>query len=87
MIHTIKDVVPPMPNNIVSNKYAWTLATIDFDFVVCRTNRISTVVVIIFPYKLNVIFLMLDSDELSKVGINVNNWMWMGVVLVPAYLL
>ena len=29
---------------------------------------------------------MLDSDELNKVGTNVNNWMWMGVVLVHAYL-
>ena len=87
LIHTIKDVVPPMPNNIVSNKYAWTLATIPI-LISWFVELIGfpTVVVIICTISLNVIFLMLDSDELNKVGINVNNWMWMGIVLVPAYL-
>jgi len=87
LIHTIKDVVPPMPNNIVSNKYAWTLATIPILISwFAELIGFPTVVVIICAISLNVIFLMLDSDELNKVGINVNNWMWMGVVLVPAYL-
>ena len=87
LIHTIKNVVPPLPNDVVSNKYAWSLATvpiliswfaelIGFPFWVVTISTIS----------LNIIFLMLDSDELNKSHLNVNSWMWMGVVLVPAYL-
>lgn len=87
LIHTIKNVAPPLPNDVVSGKYAWSLATvpiliswfvefIGFPFWVVTISTIS----------LNIVFLMLDSDELNKSGINVNSWMWMGIVLVPAYL-
>lgn len=87
LIHTIKNVVPPMPNNVVSSKYAWTLATVPI-LISWFAERIGfpALIVTICTISLNVIFLMLDSDELNKFGINVNNWMWMGVVLVPAYL-
>lgn len=83
----LRNTVPPMPKDIVSNKFAWSLATVPillswfvemlgFPFWVITISTIA----------LNIIFLMLDSDELNKSGINVNSWMWMGVVLVPAYL-
>lgn len=83
----LRNTVPPMPKDIVSNKFAWSLATVPilvswfvemlgFPFWVITISAIA----------LNIIFLMLDSDELNKSGLNVNSWMWMGVVLVPAYL-
>lgn len=83
----LRNTVPPMPKDIVSNKFAWSLATVPilvswfvemlgFPFWVITISTIA----------LNIIFLMLDSDELNKSGLNVNSWMWMGVVLVPAYL-
>lgn len=83
----LRNTVPPMPKDIVSNKFAWSLATVPilvswfvemlgFPFGVITISTIA----------LNIIFLMLDSDELNKSGLNVNSWMWMGVVLVPAYL-
>lgn len=62
LIHTIKDVVPPMPNNIVSNKYAWTLATIPI-LISWFVELIGfpTVVVIICTISLNVIFWIIAS--------------------------
>lgn len=87
LIHTIRTVVPPMPSNIVSDKYAWSLATVPI-LISWFVEMIGLPfwVVTICTISLNIIFLMLDSDELNKSGQNVNSWMWMGVVLVPAYL-
>lgn len=87
LVHTIKSVVPPIPNDIVSNKYAWSLATVPI-LISWLMESIGFLgwVVTICTISINIIFLMLDSDELNKSGQNVNSWMWMGVVLVPAYL-
>lgn len=35
---------------------------------------------------LNCFFLSRDSDELEKSGLNVSEWVWMWVVLIPVYL-
>lgn len=83
----LRNTVPPMPKDIISNKYAWSLATVPILvswFV--EMLGFSFWVITISTIALNIIFLMLDSDELNKSGLNVDSWMWMGVVLVPAYL-
>lgn len=83
----IKDVVPSVPDNVVSSKYAWTLATVPILISwFAEMIGFNALIVLICTVSLNIIFLMLDKSELNKVGIDVNNWMWMGIVLVPAYL-
>lgn len=87
LVHIIRTAVPPMPSNIVSDKYAWTLATVPILISwFIESIGLPFWVVTICTISLNIIFLMLDSDELNKSGQNINNWMWMGVVLVPVYL-
>ena len=87
LIQIIKDNVPPLPNEIVSNKFAWALATVPIlvSWIV-QLIGFPSVVVIICTIALNIVFLMLDSDELNKFGLNANSWLWMGVVFVPVYL-
>lgn len=87
LVHAIKNVVPLMPNNIVNSKYAWSLATVPI-LVSWLVELIgfSFWAVIICTILLNIIFLTLDCNELKKSGLDVNRWMWMGLVLVPAYL-
>lgn len=83
----LRNTVPPMPKDIVSNKFAWSLATVPILFSwFVEMLGFPFWVITISTIALNIIFLMLDSDELNKSGLNVNSWMWMGVVLVPAYL-
>lgn len=87
LIHNIKDVVPSVPDNVVSSKYAWTLATVPILISwFAELIGFNALIVLICTVSLNIVFLMLDKSELNKVGIDVNNWMWMGIVLVPAYL-
>lgn len=84
---TSPNVASSLPDDDVSSKYAWSLATVPIlvSWFVAAFG-FSFWIVTLCTILLNAIFLMLDSDELKKSGINVNSWMWMGVVLVPAYL-
>lgn len=84
LLQTIKDVAPPLP---ISNKYVWSLATVPLLISwFIEALALPSAVVTIVTIALNVTFMVLDSKRLEKSGIRTENWMWMGLVLVPAYL-
>ena len=80
--------VPPVPVNELSDRMAWTLATVPIGVSILLTSVVGhaaiwiTVVTII----LNCIFLIMDIKELRKSGQNVDNWIYLGFLLVPVYL-
>lgn len=83
----LKHVVPPLPDEIIDNKFVWMLATIPILvswallFVVSDFKWITIAMVV-----LNVVFLSLDISNLRKYGKEPAKWLWLGFVLVPIYL-
>ena len=83
----LQNVVPQMPDEIINNKYVWALATVPilvswFVQAIFGIGTLTTVITI----ALNIAFITLDIGEIKKAGKNADNWMWLGVVLVPLYL-
>ncbi len=81
------DVVPPIPMQAISDKYAWALATVPFlcDLFLTQLNIIGLINMLII-IGINCAFLILDIKEIKKVGGNPGNWIWLGFVIIPVYL-
>lgn len=81
------DVVPPIPIQAASDKYAWALATSPFlvSLILTMVNvtGISRTIIIIV---INCLFLILDIQEIKKTGNDPGSWIWLGAVIVPVYL-
>lgn len=81
------DVLPPIPMQAVSDKYAWALATVPFlcDFFLTRLNIVGLINMLII-IGINCAFLVLDINEIKKSGNNPGHWIWLGLAIVPVYL-
>lgn len=67
----------------IKDTWFWALATVPLlisSFI--GASVIGTLIVVI----INIVFLTLDTKEIEKGGNNAENWMWLGIVLVPVYL-
>jgi hypothetical protein len=80
-------VVPPVASSELSDKWAWTLASVPilvnimlFEFGL--SEPLLTMVV----SALNCIFLFLDIGYLKKVKEHPGKWIYLGLLLVPVYL-
>ena len=72
----------------VSDKWAWTLATapLSAEIVLGSTYLIGGVLLTVLIIALNCIFFILDKKELESKGNQPENWIWLGLFLVPVYL-
>lgn len=74
----------------ISDKWIWCLAIIPI-LVSVFMNHVwmghsSTYLTWIVPVILNVLFIWLDQKELINAGMLAESWMYMGILLVPVYL-
>jgi hypothetical protein len=87
LVNYMVNMAPPVPDNVISSKYAWALATVPIavsillGIVLKNSIAVSAVAII-----LNCIFIYLDVSLLKKAGRAVESWLWLGILLVPVYL-
>jgi len=87
LVNYMANMAPPVPDNVISSKYAWALATVPIavsillGIVLKNSIAVSAVAII-----LNCIFIYLDVSLLKKAGRAVESWLWLGILLVPVYL-
>lgn len=83
-------ILPPLPKETISDKWAWCLATIPLfvDMILnCLLSGEGIFYVSLFTiWILNCTFLYLDKNELEKAGINMNHYIWLWFVLIPLYM-
>ena len=83
----LEDVLPPLPINAISHKYAWAMATVPFlASAILTATGLSLALQIIIVLIINSIFAILDERELRKADMNPNRWVWMGFFIIPVYL-
>lgn len=80
-------IPPPLQNNQISNKWAWTLATVPICtniLLAClgMTEPLLSICVIV----LNCIFSGMDLAYLKRSGIRTGGWLYLGFFVVPIYL-
>lgn len=83
--------MPPIPMTAISDKWLWALATVPFIDLLIRTFlnyqvAPNPVVPLIIALVLNSTFLILDMKSLEKSGVNIEKWLWCGILLIPVYL-
>lgn len=87
LVNYMANMAPPVPDNVISSKYAWALATVPIAVSIllgiALKNSIAVSAVAII---LNCIFIYLDVALLKKAGRAVESWLWLGILLVPVYL-
>lgn len=86
--------VKPYPN--LSDKWAWTLACAPLliDFIIGFIIGLqgagdiddASVLPLIIAVAVNCTLVYQDVKELKRNGLNVNNWLWLGFLLIPVYL-
>lgn len=81
------DVIPPIPMQAASNKFAWALAIIPI-----LVDTASLLLGIPKDYCLTtswilvLIFWALDVHDIEKTGNELGLWQWLGLLFIPAYL-
>lgn len=75
-------------NSILSEKWIWALASVPlllsmFFSVIGITGIMPAIIVIIA----NILFVALDVAYLKQTGKNIEEWIWLGVIIVPLYLI
>ena len=80
------DNPPDIPLEEASNQYVWMLATIPM--IVCSIciHMGLGLYANIIMWVLNTVFVILDARELGKCGIDIGKTIWLGFIIIPAYL-
>ncbi|MDO4261402.1 MAG: GYF domain-containing protein [Eubacteriales bacterium] len=88
LIKYLNVIAPNIPVEAISNKYAWTLATVPI-FVSWIIEAITglELIAVITAVILNTYFASRDAKTLKKSGKDAEAWGWLGFFLVPIYLL
>ncbi len=80
----------PAPVSI-SDKWLWALAVIPMTVSILlsymKIMPAESTAGLIIPVVLNILFLLLDKKELQDKGFYAERWMWMGILLIPVYLI
>lgn len=81
------DVVPPIPLQAASNKFAWALAIIPIlVYTAFMLLGIPENYCITTSWILNLIFWVLDVNHIEKTGNELGLWQWLGLIYISAYL-
>ena len=74
----------------ISDKWIWCLAIIPLLVSIfigrLRLDSSLSMLTWLIPVALNFLFIKLDSQELYNASMNAESWMYMGILLVPVYL-
>lgn len=85
--------VPPVSKTQLNDKWLWCLATlpISIDMLIYQLSlsnifHMDSNIVTILVIALNCVFLTLDIRYLRRAGYDAKKWLFLGLLLVPAYL-
>lgn len=82
-----QSISPTIPDSIVDNRFVWALATIPTVVSwILATFIYDSIIISIVTIVLNILFVSLDIKMLEKSEKDVENWMWLGLFLIPVYL-
>lgn len=82
-----QSISPTIPDSIVDNRFVWALATIPTVVSwILATFIYDSIIISIVTIVLNMLFVSLDIKMLKKSEKDVENWMWLGLFLIPVYL-
>ena len=89
--NNVKVTVPEQKKEVVTDKWIWALATVPtvMGWVIgalLASMGIGDILTTIIIIAMNITFLTLDVKEVRKTGMNVDSWLYLGIILVPVYL-
>ena len=70
----------------ISDKWVWTLACTPILWMILDNLIYNELGVSVICIAVNVIFVILDLNELKNKGYNPGGWVWFGFLLLPVYL-
>lgn len=81
------NIKPDLPPSAITEKWVWALAALPIPVSWFLAGMVeSASIVTVATLALNILFLMLDIQALKKTGRDIDNVLWLGLILVPVYL-